>query len=108
MAQVRTQAGSDHRVDLEQNWLQLTRVTLPGLSASRGWPVREDHCFQRILLDAVCGGVWYDHVKGRPAYRRIEMERLEAAVALGERVATGEEDLGALNARSLAWRRERG
>ena len=95
------------RHNLEQIWLQLTRVTLPGLSASRGWPVRDDHCFQRILLDAVCGGVWYDHVQGRPAYRRIEMERLAAAVALGQRVAAGEEDLGALNARSLAWRRGR-
>ena len=95
------------RTSLEQSWLQLTRATLPGLSASRNWPVREDHCFQRILLDAVCGGVWYDHVNGRPAYRRIALDRLAAAVALGERIAAGEEDLRSLNARSLAWRRER-
>jgi len=80
-------------------------VTLPGLSATRDWPVREDHCFQRILFDAVCGGVWYDHGHGRPAHRRIEIQRLEAAVALGQRIAAGEEDLKALNARSLAWRR---
>ena len=99
---------SDDRISLEQSWLRLTRQTLPGLSESRNWPVREDHCFQRILLDAVCGGVWYDHVNGRPAYRRIDAERLAAAVALGQRVAAGEEDLRALNARSLAWRRGRG
>ena len=96
------------RTFLEETWLQLTRATLPGLSASRRWPVREDHCFQRILLDAVCGGVWYDHVKGRPAYRRVDVERLAAAVMLGQRIADGEEDLTVLNARSLAWRRERG
>ena len=103
------EAVNHDRRDLEQTWLQITRVTLPGLSASRGWPVREDHCFQRILLDAVCGGVWYDQVNGRPAYRRIDGERLAAAVALGERVAAGEEDLRGLNAQSLAWRRrERG
>jgi proline racemase len=83
-------------------------VTLPGLSAARNWPVREDHCFQRILLDAVFGGVWYDHVKGRPAYRQIDVERLAAVVALGDRLVAGEEDLWALNARSLAWRRARG
>ena len=98
---------TDDRTDLEHRWLQLTRVTLHGLSASRDWPVREDHCFQRILLDAVCGGVWYDHVHGRPAYRRIETDRLAAAVALGDRIAAGDEDLRALNARSRAWRRER-
>jgi hypothetical protein len=95
------------RTSLEQCWLQLTRATLPGLSASRGWPVRDDHCFQRILLDAVCGGVWYDHVNGRPAYRRIDFDRLAAAVALGERIAAGEQDLTVLNAQSLRWRRER-
>ena len=95
------------RTTLEQTWLQLTGVALPGLSAAQNWPVREDHCFQRILLDAVCGGVWYDHVNGRPAYRRIETGRLAAAVALGKRIAAGQEDLQALNARSLAWRRGR-
>ena len=95
------------RTSLEQTWLQLTRVTLPSLSASRNWPVREDHCFQRILLDTVCGGVWYDHVEGRPAYRRIDSERLATAVALGERIVDGKEDLTALNARSLGWRRGR-
>jgi hypothetical protein len=98
---------TEDRTELEKRWLHLTRVTLPGLSASREWPVREDHCFQRILLDAVCGGVWYDHVKGRPAYRRIEAERLAAAVTLGERIVAGDVDLRALNARSLAWRRGR-
>ena len=97
---------NDDRSDLEQTWLQLTRVTLPRLSALRNWPVREDHCFQRILLDVVYGGVWYDHVKGRPAYRWIAIDRLEAAVALGQRIADGDEDLRVLNARSLAWRRE--
>ena len=99
------EAMTSDRMNLEQDWLQLTRETLPSLAASRSWPVREDHCFQRILLDAVCGGVWYDHVNGRPAYRRIDAERLAAAVALGERVAKGEEDLHALNAQSLSWRR---
>ncbi|MDP8914432.1 MAG: GCN5-related N-acetyltransferase [Pseudomonadota bacterium] len=97
----------DDRLGLEQSWLHLRRVTLPGLSALRGWPVREDHCFQRILLDALCGGAWYDHVKDRPAYQRMEIERLAAAVTLGQSIAAGDEDLRALNAQSLAWRRGR-
>ncbi len=102
------QGDGEQRHALEQRWLRLTREVMPELAAGRGWPVREDHCFQRILLDAVCGGVWYDHVRGRPAYRHLDAERLGAAVALGEAVVSGDADLGALNARSLAWRRERG
>ncbi len=98
---------SGDRHELEQRWLQLTREVLPGLAAERGWPVQEDHCFQRILLDAACGGVWYDHVTGRPAYRHLDPERLSAAVTLGERVAAGEVELDPLNAASLRWRRGR-
>lgn len=98
---------SEDRHQLEQRWLHLTREVLPGLADARNWPVRDDHCFQRILLDAICGGVWYDHVAGRPAYRHLDSERLGAAVALGERVAAGEAELEPLNAASLAWRRSR-
>lgn len=92
------------RAELEARWLDLTRNVLPGLAAARGWPVRNDHCFQRILLDAVCGGRWYDHVPGRPAYRAIDEARLTGAIRLAEQVARDEADLPALNAQSLAWR----
>lgn len=96
------------RPALEARWLVLTRERLPALAAARGWPVRADHCFQRILLDHAAGGRWYDHVAGRPAYRHIGADGLARAVALGEAVAAGEADLPALNDRSLAWRGRRG
>lgn len=92
------------RAQLEARWLHLTRVILPGLAGERRWPVRLDHCFQRILLDAACGGRWLDHVAGRPAYKAIDDARLRSAVALGERVADGTADLHALNRQSLIWR----
>lgn len=92
------------RADLEARWLHLTRVALPALAGERSWPIRHDHCFQRILLDAACGGRWLDHVAERPAYRAIDAERLAAAVALAEAVEAGAADLHALNRRSLAWR----
>ena len=98
---------SEGREELEQRWLHLTGAVLPSLAAERGWPVKEDHCFQRILLDVVCGGVWYDFVSRRPAYRHLDAAQLAAAVTLADRVAAGEADLRALNARSLAWRRAR-
>jgi len=90
---------------LQQSWLALTRTTLPGLARERGWPVDRDHCFQRILLDNACGGPWYDHVRGRPAYRHAAPDLLACAVDLGEAAIAGTADLHLLNARSLAWRR---
>ncbi|MEE4351004.1 MAG: GCN5-related N-acetyltransferase [Pacificimonas sp.] len=95
------------RKDLEQDWLRLTRDVLPGLAAVRGWPIRFDHCFQRVALDAVFGGVWYDHVKERPAYRSIPTDRQAEAVSIAKGFAAGTLDLPAYNARSLAWRRAR-
>ena len=101
-------AGADiRRAALEAEWLTLTHETLPGLAGLRMWPVRADHCFQRILLDAVVGGVWYDAVKGRPAYRFLAVNLLEHAVSLAQGAVDGTVDLVALNRRSLAWRRER-
>lgn len=98
-------APSYDRAELEARWLHLTRVALPGAAAARpDWPVRLDHCFQRILLDAACGGCWYDHVPHRPAYRHCSDDLLARAVALGEAVLTDAADLHALNARSLRWR----
>lgn len=92
------------RAALEARWLELTRAVLPGMAGGREWPVRLDHCFQRILLDAACGGCWYGHIAKRPAYAHAPDEVLARAVALGEAVAEGAADLHALNAQSLRWR----
>lgn len=87
--------------------MTLTRKRLPEAAFAQRWPIFEDHCFQRVLLDNACGGVWYDHIIGRPAYRCASQRQLEAALALGEAALRGEADLVALNAQSLAWRRDR-
>lgn len=92
------------RAALEAEWLELTRRTLPALAGERGWPVRLDHCFQRILLDHAVGGRWYDHVARRPAYRHLGQAALARAVALGRDLAAGRADLTALNRQSLVWR----
>lgn len=95
---------NSNRPALEARWLHLTRVVMPKLAATRRWPVRHDHCFQRILLDAACGARWTDHVEGRPAYRRIDDARLARAVALAEDTIEGCADLSTLNRESLRWR----
>jgi hypothetical protein len=90
---------------LRRRWLVLTRERLPARARAERWPLRLDHCFQRVLLDQVCGGRWYDHVSGRPAYRHLDGARLAAAVALGERLEReGEPLLRRLDEDSLRWR----
>jgi hypothetical protein len=72
------------------------------------WALRHDHCFQRVVLDAVCGARWYDHVQP-PAYRNLDEARLTDAVALAlaEQLASdpaAETLLRRLNAKSPARR----
>ena len=92
------------REQLEGEWLHLTRVELPALATERGWPVGNDHCFQRILLDNACERRWYEAIAERPAYAHAPDETLIAAVALGRAAIAGTADLHALNRRSLGWR----
>lgn len=92
------------RASLEAEWLELTREAMPAVAHARRWPVRADHCFQRILLDSACGGRWYDFVAKRPAYRHADQPVLARAVALGQAVMAGKADLAELNRQSLAWR----
>jgi hypothetical protein len=89
---------------VEQDWLDLTRIRLPKRAIDERWPLRLDHCFQRILLDDACGGCWYDHIVGRPAYANAPDAVLSRAIATGKALLAGAADLTALNAQSLAWR----
>lgn len=86
-------------------YLRLTREEMPNLAATsrKEWPVSADHCFKRIVLDTICGGVWYDHLK-RPAYRHMTPAQVSGAVALCHAIIRDEAELNALNAQSLQWR----
>ena len=84
-------------------WFELTRDTMPCLAKERGWPVRFDHCFQRILLDNAVGGAWKEAIAS-PAYRNATDAQLRQAIALGREAVNGEADLSELNRRSLVWR----
>ena len=43
--------------DLIDTYLHLTKKVLPQLARGdeQNWPIREDHCFQRIVLDIIHG-----------------------------------------------------
>jgi hypothetical protein len=92
------------RDELEAHWLRLTRQDLPAAAKARDWPVRLDHCFQRILLDNAAGRVWYEVITGRPAYRHASDSLLKKAVQLGEAALDGRVDLSDLNKQSLSMR----
>ena len=91
--------------DLVRAYLHLTKEVLPALARKgrRNWPVSEDHCFQRIILDHICGGVWYEYLD-RPAYKSLTNDQAQRAVKLYEDIANGHKDLQKLNQQSLIWR----
>ncbi|WP_375280161.1 hypothetical protein [Pseudooctadecabacter sp.] len=91
------------RADHVDRYLALTRQTLPDIARSRDWPVVNDHCFQRIILDHIAGGVWYDHI-AKPAYKNLTEDQARRATALAEDILAGTVDLWALDAQSLTFR----
>ena len=94
--------------NLVESYMHLTKEVLPALAQSGGpnWPVSEDHCFQRIILDTICGGVWYAHLE-RPAYKNLTYNQAQSAIDLCREIAEGRADLQKLNNQSLIWRGKR-
>ena len=90
---------------LIKTYMHLTKEVLPSMARSnrQDWPVSEDHCFQRIVLDTICGGVWYRHIE-RPAYKNLTDEQAQRAVQLCQDIIEGSADLWLLNRQSLLWR----
>lgn len=91
--------------DLVSRYAVMTKETMPNLARTTHthWPVRNDHCFQRIVLDTICGGVWYDHLQ-RPAYKSLSHAQAQQAASLCDDIVAGKADLAALNTQSLIWR----
>ena len=73
------------------------------MAIAHRWPIRHDHCFMRVCLDAALGVRW-DRVVRRPAIRHLTDAQLAAAVAVAERIVADPAALPALNAASLRLR----
>jgi hypothetical protein len=101
-----SKASGDDRYDLQARYLELTRIELPAAAREHGWPIRLDHCFMRVILDAVCRGCWYDHLDRRlAAYKQLTDAQLREAVTRGEQMlAEGRATVEAMNRQSLRWR----
>ena len=92
---------------LRHQYLDLTNQVLPGLAQLRQFPVKYNHCFQRIVLDNLFGCCWYealDRSKG-PAYKQLTQEQLEQAIEIAQAVIVQPDAyIQQLNQNSLRWR----
>ena len=101
-------AEKENKDILIATYMYLTKEVLPSMARSdhTDWPVSDDHCFQRIVLDTICSGVWYEHLD-RPAYKHLTNDQAKHAVELCQNIADGQADLKQLNQQSLIWRGKR-
>ncbi|MEZ3117662.1 hypothetical protein RYH80_17225 [Halobaculum sp. MBLA0147] len=101
--------GGDDLGPLREAYLERVEDRLPARARAAGdWPIHEDHCFARVVLDNVFGDEWYAHVDGSPAYERLSRAELERAVDIADRMLSeGRPAVIELNEKSLRWRGER-
>ncbi len=102
----RSGSAAESRGALLDRWDELTRRTLPGMTAAHGGPIKLDHCFMRVCLDDAIGVRW-DAVVQRPAVRHLTDAQLARAVATAERIVADPALLGPLNQASLRMRGRR-
>ena len=96
--------------DLRATWTTLYKHTLPSLAINKSpvqdyWPIHLDHCFARIILDAVIGETvpWTSKLVA-PAWKNMSVEQLKSAIDLGHQIVRGEANLVELDTRSLELR----
>lgn len=95
--------GTDITV-LRERYRTLVDEELPA-AADDDWPVQDDHCFARIVLDSVFEDRWDTHITERPAYRSLSAEQLSRAIAVAEEtLAGGPPVASAYNDASLRYR----
>ncbi len=101
-------AEKEEKDTLIATYMHLTKEVLPSLARNNqtDWPVSNDHCFQRVVLDTISSGVWYEHLD-RPAYKHLTNDQAKRAVELCKDIIKGRADLKQLNHQSLVWRGKR-
>jgi hypothetical protein len=98
--------GADLTAQREE-YRTLVHERLPAADQADDWPICQDHCFARVILDTVFEGVWYNHIDGRPAYAHLSADDFDAAISIGERMLqSGTPLVTELHQQSLRWRDE--
>ena len=97
----------DRLTQLRNQYLELTNHVLPELAIAKKFPVRFNHCFQRIILDNLFDRCWYEVLDRNrtPAYKQLTEAQLEQAIALANQmIIQPTAYLHQLNQNSLNWR----
>eukprot|EP00854_Cymbomonas_tetramitiformis_P021575 gene21575-25949_t len=100
-------ADEDDVSTLKNEYLELTQKDLPKLSSEHKWPLRFDHCFQRVILDNAFGSCWYEHLDQKTgAVHQLTAKQFRVAIAIAKDIAadTSGACLRKLNTLSLEWR----
>lgn len=100
--------GGDDISALRREYRRKVTEELPARARAAGdWPIDEDHCFGRVVLDNLFEDEWTDHVADSPAYENLSPEELRSAIEIADRLLTdGRPAVETLNENSLRWRGE--
>ena len=100
-----TLSGADIST-LREEYLQKVTEELPAKAQTNdGWPITDDHCFARVVLDTLFEDEWSHHINRSPAYKQLSEDQLRAAITIADRMLTeGRPAVEELNERSLRWR----
>lgn len=100
-----TLSGTDIST-LREEYLRKVTEELPSQAKTNsGWPISEDHCFARVVLDNLFENEWSNHIDGSPAYRHLTADQLQSAISIADRMLVeGRPAVETLNQRSLQWR----
>ncbi len=93
------------RQEAVKEWEETIEKLVEKSQKSGGYPVTEGHCFQRIILDQLSGGVWYGKIK-KPAKKNMTQKQLEKAIEAGRQLLTNPQRTWKWNDQSKTWRRD--
>ncbi|MEL7266361.1 MAG: hypothetical protein AAFP69_16330, partial [Planctomycetota bacterium] len=84
---------TNHRYQLQERYMELTRVELPAEARKRGWAIQEDHCFMRIILDQLFHDCWYAHLDRRlTAYKQLNEDQLQSCITMANQILAGDQE----------------
>ncbi|KAL6715895.1 hypothetical protein ACLMJK_006856 [Lecanora helva] len=123
-ADTNPRAPKQQRDSLVTRWTTLYKDTLPSLARARSpgqsyWPVHLDHCFARIIYDAIIGNSMGDSSSDKmlpapwtarlqpPAVKNMSSVDLKKCIAFGEGIAKGNVNLVEADRKSLEVRGKR-
>jgi hypothetical protein len=91
---------------LREEYLQKVTEELPARAQTTdSWPITDDHCFARVVLDTLFEDEWSNHISRSPAYKQLSENQLRAAITIADRMLTeGQPAVEELNQQSLRWR----